>query len=95
MLAKIIVSHNECEFYVYGGIRVCAEVPREGPILVLDVFRLAMENNTPAASNALMILMRWLTRVLMCRLERIGTYSREVQRILFELSNYMFGFESS
>jgi ATP-dependent 26S proteasome regulatory subunit len=44
MLAKIIVSHNECEFYVYGGIRVCAEVPREGPILVLDVFRLAMEN---------------------------------------------------
>eukprot|EP00914_Ancora_sagittata_P007506 GHVO01014727.1.p1 GENE.GHVO01014727.1~~GHVO01014727.1.p1 ORF type:complete len:326 (+),score=61.69 GHVO01014727.1:142-1119(+) len=89
MLAKAVAHHTTATFIRVVGSEFVQKYLGEGPRMVRDVFRVAMEN-APA-----IVFIDEVDAIATKRFDAQTGADREVQRILLELLNQMDGFDRS
>merc|ERR1712010_201165 len=89
MLAKAVANHTKAAYIRANGSEFVQKYLGEGPRMVRDVFRLAVENS-PA-----IIFIDEVDAIATKRFDAQTGADREVQRILMELLNQMDGFDQS
>merc|ERR1719171_2511176 len=87
MLAKAVANHTKAAYIRANGSEFVQKYLGEGPRMVRDVFRLAVENS-PA-----IIFIDEIDAIATKRFDAQTGADREVQRILLELLNQMDGFD--
>merc|ERR1711959_132488 len=89
MLAKAVANHTKAAYIRANGSEFVQKYLGEGPRMVRDVFRLAVENS-PA-----IIFIDEVDAIATKRFDAQTGADREVQRILMELLNQMDGFDQT
>merc|ERR1711907_281925 len=89
MLAKAVANHTKAAYIRANGSEFVQKYLGEGPRMVRDTFRLAIENS-PA-----IILIDEVDAIATKRFDAQTGADREVQRILMELLNQMDGFDQT
>merc|ERR1712070_817141 len=89
MLAKAVANHTKAAYIRANGSEFVQKYLGEGPRMVRDVFRLAVENS-PA-----IIFIDEVDAIATKRFDAQTGADREVQRILLELLNQMGGFDQT
>jgi 26S proteasome regulatory subunit T3 len=89
MLAKAVANHTKAAYIRANGSEFVQKYLGEGPRMVRDTFRLAIENS-PA-----IIFIDEVDAIATKRFDAQTGADREVQRILMELLNQMDGFDQT